>query len=93
MTERKLTLSGGPDAPYTVVLDGQDLSNGIRRLTIDVDAATRREEYPQVVAELAVSTVEIATLGVEGSRFEVSMPDEAREALIALGWTPPADER
>lgn len=84
MTERKLTLSGGP-LPYTVTLDGQDLSKGIRRLAIDVAS----DNWPRVKAELVIHAIEVTELGVKDSHFEVSMPDEAREALIALGWTPP----
>jgi hypothetical protein len=85
MTKRTLTLTGTPPT-YTATLDGQDLSEGIRRLTIDVDP---RNGWPRVEAELAIHAIEITDLGVKDSRFEVSMPDEARAALIALGWTPP----
>lgn len=87
MTERKLTLSGGP-LPYAVTLDGQDLSNGIRRLAIVVEPGN----WPRVEAELAIHAVEIAELGVKDPQFVVSMPDEARAALIALGWTPPTED-
>jgi hypothetical protein len=88
MTKRTLTLSGGPP-PYKVTLDGQDLSEGIRRLTIDVAG----DSLPRVEAELIIHAIEVTDLGVKDSSFVLSMPDEAREALIALGWTPPAGER
>lgn len=88
MTERKLTLSGGPPT-YTATLDGLDISKGIRRLTIDVGP----DDWPRVEAELVIHAIEVTELGVKDSHFEVSMPDEAREALIALGWTPPAGDR
>jgi hypothetical protein len=89
MTKRTLTLSGGPSF-YTVTLDGQDLSKGIRRLTIDVDP---RNGWPRVEAELAIHAIEVTELSVKDPHFEVSMPDVARDALIALGWTPPAGDR
>ncbi|MFI7448094.1 hypothetical protein ACIBQX_11400 [Nonomuraea sp. NPDC049714] len=89
MSKRTLTLSGGP-LPHKVTLDGQDFSEGIRRLTIDVDP---RNGWPRVEAELAIYAIEVTELGVENSRFEVSMPDEAWAALIVLGWTPPAGEQ
>lgn len=85
MTERKLTLSGGGPASYAVDLDGHDLSKGVRRLTIEVEAGNR----PRVEMELTVHAIEVTEIGVKDSHFEVSMPDEAREALITLGWTPP----
>lgn len=88
MTKRTLTLSGGP-MPYKVTLDGQDLSKGIRRLTIDVGP----NDWPRVEAELVIHAIEVTELGVKDSHFVVSMPDEARAALIALGWTPPAGEQ
>lgn len=85
MTERKLTLSGGP-LPYAVTLDGQDLSKGIRRLNIEVDP---RGDWPRVEAELAIHAVEVTELGMKDPNIVVSMPDEARAALLALGWTTP----
>ncbi|MET8985845.1 hypothetical protein ABZW49_10390 [Nonomuraea wenchangensis] len=85
---RKLTLTGGPLA-YTATLDGQDISQGIRRLTIDVGVG----DVPHVTAELAIHAIEVTELGVKAPHIVVSMPNEARAALIALGWTPPAGER
>ncbi|KAB8186878.1 hypothetical protein FH608_046150 [Nonomuraea phyllanthi] len=86
--QHKLTLSGGPFV-YTVTLDGHDLSQAIRRMTIDVDP---RDSLPRVEAELAIHAIEVTELGVKDAHFEVVMPDETRAALIALGWTPPVSE-
>jgi hypothetical protein len=89
MTKRTLTLSGGP-AAYTLAIDGQDVSRGIRRLTIEADP---RNRGPRVEAELAIDAIEVTALAVEEPEFLVSMPNEARIALIAAGWTPPAGDR
>lgn len=61
-----------------------------RKLTIDVSP---RDDGPRVVAELKIDAIEVTSLGVKDPQFVVSMPDEAREALIVLGWTPPAGDR
>ncbi|RSN12827.1 hypothetical protein DMB42_11660 [Nonomuraea sp. WAC 01424] len=87
MSERKLTLSGGRGS-YSVTLDGHDLSKGLRSLSIDVDP---RKSGPRVSAELAIDAIEVTGLALRDSRSFVSMPDGAREALIALGWTPPRE--
>ncbi|MFC4006625.1 hypothetical protein ACFOY2_05295 [Nonomuraea purpurea] len=89
MTERKLTLSGGP-LSYEVAIDGRDVSRGVRRLSIEVDP---RNNGPRVETELAIDAIEVTALGARDPEFVVSMPDEARDALIALGWTPPAGDR
>lgn len=89
MTKRTLTLSGGHGG-YTVTIDGQDISGGLRRLSIDADP---RNDGPRVEAELKIDAVEVISLAVSESHFAISMPGEARDALIALGWTPPAGDQ
>lgn len=88
MNERKLTLSAGPyDAK--VELDGHDLSRALQGVTIRCEAGHR----PSVDLELKVDAIEVTQLAVRDPQILLSMPDEAREALIALGWTPPAGDR
>ncbi|MBN6054531.1 hypothetical protein JYK22_21495, partial [Nonomuraea sp. RK-328] len=88
MTKRTLTLSGERGS-YQVALDGHDLSRALRSLTIEVNS---RNAGTRVVAELKIDAVEVTSLGARDPQFMLSMPDEAREALIALGWTPPAGD-
>jgi hypothetical protein len=90
MPDRTFSLSGGPLA-YQVTLDGHDVSKAFRRVVIDVGASTRAVDNPQVTAELAITAIEVTDLGVKDSQFVVTMGDEAREALIALGWAPPRE--
>lgn len=88
MTKRILTLAGG-QGNYQVALDGQDLSRALRSLTIDVNP---RDNGPRIVAEMRIDAIELTSLSVKDSQFIVSMPTEAKTALIALGWTPPAGD-
>ncbi|MGN9802067.1 hypothetical protein [Micromonospora sp. L32] len=64
-----------------VVLDGNDVSNGVRALQISSAVG----EVPRLELDVVV---------VEDLRFDgevrVVIPDATRETLEALGWTPPA---
>lgn len=84
MNERKLTLSAGP-YETKVELDGQDISRALRGITIRCEAAHR----PSVDLDLKLDAIEVARLAVRDPDFIVSMSDDVRDALIALGWTPP----
>lgn len=66
-----------------VVLDDADVSAAVRGLTIRAEVG----RIPQI--ELDLSVIDVTGLGV--AQAEILIPDATREALIALGWTPPAD--
>ncbi|MEU6709989.1 hypothetical protein ABZ897_00805 [Nonomuraea sp. NPDC046802] len=88
MTERKLTLTAGSyDAK--VELDGHDLSRALRGITIRCEAGHR----PSVDLDLKVDAIEVTQLAVRDPQILLAMPDEAKAALIALGWTPPTGDR
>jgi hypothetical protein len=87
MTRPRLTIAPNANGlgRHKVLADGQDISHGVRSVRLSLDPG----ELPSVELELAV--IEIDGIDVEESRLYV--PDATREALIALGWTPPEDIR
>lgn len=88
MNERKLTLSAGQyDAK--VDLDGQDISRALRGVTIRCAA----NERPSVDLDLKLDAIEVTRLAVRDPEILLSLSDDVRDALIALGWTPPAGDR
>lgn len=66
----------------TVVLDGEDVSDGIQGLTLEA----RVGEVTRVTLDIPV----VVTSEVEDN-VEVFMPDATRALLIKLGWTPPEE--
>jgi hypothetical protein len=76
----RISGSGGPGA--TVELDGQDIANVLTGLTLRLGVG----EMPTATLDLVVHD-----FGAEADvRFVV--PDECRDLLVRLGWTPPAEE-
>ncbi|WP_326828692.1 hypothetical protein OIE13_22390 [Streptosporangium sp. NBC_01810] len=72
-----------------IEVDDHDISHGVRAISVEYQAG----RIPRVQVELAMSTVEVTQLGAKEVELLVSMPDGARDALIKLGWTPPAGDR
>jgi hypothetical protein len=76
----RISSSEGPGAQ--VELDGQNIANVLTGLTLRMGVG----EIPTATLDLVVFD-----LGAEAEvRFEV--PDECRDLLVRLGWTPPAEE-
>lgn len=65
-----------------VELDGQDISNAVRGLYVDMRAG----HVPQVTLDLVV--IDVTELGAE--RAQVLIDPSTRELLRAAGWMPPA---
>jgi hypothetical protein len=84
MKERKLSISGGPGT-YQVRLDGLDIANGIRNLTLQMGVD---HDIPVATLDLVVWSVEDVELAAVPR-----VPDATRELLVGLGWTPPAGDR
>lgn len=63
-------------------IDGVDLSDAVRAVTVRHEV----DNLPTVTVELCLFTGD-----VNGSEAIAHLPDETRDALIALGWTPPQD--
>ncbi|HEY9418155.1 MAG TPA: hypothetical protein VIQ30_25630 [Pseudonocardia sp.] len=65
-----------------IVLDGHDVSDATRGMVLR--AAVGRP------TELELDLVVIDDMRLDGE-FRVVVPESTREALVALGWTPPAE--
>lgn len=65
-----------------VVLDGRDVSGGVRGFALRAEVGRRTE------LELDLAVADGATFDGE---VRLVIPESTREALIALGWTPPAE--
>lgn len=68
---------------HRVVLDGQDIANSILGLTV----AFKGGESPAATLDLVLDEIPTETDDVR-----VHLPEETRDLLVRLGWTPPAEE-
>lgn len=75
--DAKMTLRA--DGSGTINVDGVDITRAVRSITVESEPC----RPPQLNLELTITEVEI-----DGG-FHVVIPDRLREALVALGWTPP----
>jgi hypothetical protein len=66
-----------------VSIDGHDISSAARSLRFDGDGGM----HPRVTLDLHIH--DVTTISAQGT--EVLIPDSTAEALVALGWTPPAE--
>lgn len=64
-----------------VLLDGHDISHAVRAMTWEFEV----DHVPQLILDLPIH--DITSLDSEDT--EILIPDDTREALIKLGWTPP----
>lgn len=67
----------------SIVVDGQDLANVTRAFTL----RSRVGDIPVLTVELQL----VAGAELDAAGVVVSLGPETRAALIALGWTPPAE--
>lgn len=77
----KVQLRLDPTGHGSVVVDGVDISRGVQGLSL----RSRIDHLTELTLDLAV--FDVAELDVEGATILV--PDGTRDALVALGWTPP----
>jgi hypothetical protein len=68
---------------HCVELDGHDIANAILGLTV----AFKGGEMPTASLDLVLDEIPTETEDVR-----VHLPDETRDLLVRLGWTPPAEE-
>jgi hypothetical protein len=64
-----------------VVIGGQDISGALRGIVVRGGVG----EAPRLELDLDVFDV----TRLESAEMEILIPDDTRDALIALGWTPP----
>lgn len=82
MPKAKLKISGHP-GNYRVHLDDHDISTSLRGLSF----AVNEQEWPRVTLDVIVWDLQETELDVIAS-----VPDDTRDLLIRLGWTPPKGE-
>lgn len=91
MSRHNVTITTGVDQnEHRVEIDGRDIAPGLRSVNVEFGPGGRR---PKIVMELSASMIDVINLGSPDTEVMLSLPDGAREALIALGWTPPAGQQ
>lgn len=78
----KLRITSGPNTTATVELDGADVSRAVCGLTLTMKPG----HLPTAVLEVPLLDVSAGT-----GELNVHIPDEARDLLLKLGWTPPGE--
>lgn len=86
MTDLKIVQTG---PSIRVEIDGVDISEAIRNLSLEMDGRTRSA---RVSLDLAIDTVEIESLAERDVTIMVNVPKKAEEALQALGWVKTSDK-
>ena len=83
MTDRKasIKLTPGCDPGSQIVVDGVDITAGVRAFSLTAAAG----DVPELNLDMAVVEVEV------DGEVRVELTDGTREALLALGWTPPQE--
>lgn len=81
---RNVVIKAQAGGPHSLTVDGHDISKGVRSLALDIE----RGSLPMLSIDLAVFEV----TDVEGPA-RLLIPDGTRDALVAMGWTPPEDQR
>ena len=85
MNKHKIRISGGP-GDYSVQLDDQEIVTAVRGVTFEANSKMPNNT-PKATLDLVVREWDIAT------EADIEIPEKTRDALIALGWTPPAGDR
>jgi hypothetical protein len=86
MTEQHVQITGlapGYKDTRITIGDVEIPAQALRGLTLSAGAG----ELPALLLEVALCDVTKV-----GGELEILIGDETRAALVALGWTPPADE-
>jgi hypothetical protein len=67
---------------HRVEVDGHDISKAVSKATLWLSGG----EPPELDLELRV----FESQRIEAAEAEITIPAETHDALVALGWTPPA---
>lgn len=73
----------GPGHTSRVELSGHDISSALTGVSLRLEAGS----VPTATLEMA-----LWEMPTELDMVQVKVPDETRELLVRLGWTPPAEE-
>lgn len=84
MATRTVHATLTPTGQGTITVDGHDLSNATRGISLRSEVG----QMPEILLDLVV----IETTRIDAEEVEVTIPTATAEALVALGWTPPATE-
>ena len=71
-----------------IAIDDHNMSGAVRGFRVRSEV----EERLTIELDLSVSQVEITSLGDRETVFLVNLSDDVISALLAIGWTPPADD-
>jgi hypothetical protein len=66
-----------------IEIDGTRVEGSVERLTLEGSAETR----PRLLLSLIVNEIEV------DGEMQVLIPGSTHQALVALGWTPPAGRK
>jgi len=83
MQRHKMKITPGMGA-HAIHVDGHDLSRGVRTVRLTLEPG----DAPHVELEMAIIEMD----PVEFETPNLYIPDATRDALVALGWTPPASD-
>jgi hypothetical protein len=90
MAMKRVSIQMGPlPRDLRVQLEGVEIADGLAGITVKQAGDPPAAQIPTVHLELALAEIQI-----EGSALVTTyVTDRVRDALIALGWTPPEAER
>lgn len=81
MIDAQITLGPMCGAGSRVLLDGHDITNGVHGLRLSASVGNP----PMLYLEIPLHHVDVDTRDVQ-----VRIGQHTHDALVALGWTPPA---
>lgn len=84
MTTHKLAITQLDPTGYSITVDGHDISTALTEISVAMRAGQHTE------ATLNLRYIDVTE--VQDTETRILVPGETRDALVALGWTPPADE-
>jgi hypothetical protein len=84
MAAAHITITPGFGTGSRVEIDGHDITNAVRGLTIHGEAGS--------LADITLDLLILDVTEMQDEHARIFIPEETRAALLALGWTPPPDE-
>jgi hypothetical protein len=86
MSNHAITITPGEwPGGARIRLDDTDISNAVRGIDVSMEAGN----LPQVTVELRIDEIR----RIDSEHAVVLIPSSTRDALVALGWTPPQEAK